>query len=91
MKRSIKIAARVIAFAIAAEAAFSDPIGSKDSRIVMIVASRDFTDEEYYDTRLVFDQSHAEVKVYSLDGMAATSHNGRNLAVDGALTNIRLD
>jgi protease I len=56
-----------------------------DSLIVMVVAQGDFTDREYFETRMVFDQHKATVAVASVAKGFATSHEGVNIKVDIAI------
>jgi deglycase len=60
-------------------------------RIVMIVAPKDFTDQEYADPRAVFDASGALVSVASKGRGAAVSHTGVALRIDKAIAEISLD
>ncbi len=60
-------------------------------RIVMVVAPKDFTDQEYADPRAVFEKAGALVRVASTSRSAAVSHNGESLAVDLAVGEIELD
>lgn len=57
----------------------------------MIVAPRDFTDQEYADPRAIFDAQGAVVRVASTNQEAAISRNGVKLRVDQAVTAIGLD
>ena len=57
-------------------------------RIVMVVADKDFTDHEYFDTRAVFDRVGAKVLVCSPSGTLAVSHNGRQLPVDSRIESV---
>lgn len=52
------------------------------ARIAMVVADSDFPDEEYFETRAVFEREGAKVTVCSPRGTMAVSHNGQQLAVD---------
>ena len=60
-------------------------------RIVMVVAPKDFTDQEYTDPRAVFDAGGALVRVASTSRGSAVSHNGTTLTVDEAISDITLD
>jgi deglycase len=60
-------------------------------RIVMVVAPKDFTDQEYADPRAVFDASAALVSVASKGRGAAVSHSGAALRIDKAIAEISLD
>jgi protease I len=67
----------------------------KESRsrpqIVMVVAPKDFTDQEYADPRAVFDNAGAVVRVASLGRETAIGHGGTRLRVDQAIREITLD
>ncbi len=59
--------------------------------IVMIVAPKDFTDQEYFDPRKVFENAGARVRVASTTTRPAVSHNLAKVRVDQAISDIRLD
>ena len=61
------------------------------ARIVMIVAPKDFTDQEYADPRTVFEAFGALVCVASSGKDAAVSHNGATLKIDKAIAEIAPD
>ena len=92
MKRllqSVSLLALVLAVLDPALAASKE--SGQHPRIVMVVAPKDFTDQEYADPRAVFEKMGADVRVACTSKEAAISHNGTRLRVDQATGEIRLD
>lgn len=54
-------------------------------RILMIVAPEDFTEQEYFETRRIFDQAKAKVTVASIEKGIALGHDGARIKVDAAI------
>jgi len=69
-------------FAVLCTTAASAAGTVKGPRIAMVIAPRDFTDQEYADPRSVFDKAGATVRVASTTRGTATGHDGANVQVD---------
>jgi protease I len=78
-------------FASAVQAFAGSNENQSTVRIVMIVAPKDFTDQEYFDLRKVFENAGARVRVASTTTQPAVSHNLAKVRVDQAIPDIRLD
>jgi len=82
----------MLAMAWAAPRAFT---ASNDTpshpRIVMIIAPRDFTDQEYFEPRAIFEKAGAKIKVASTSAETAISHASAKVKVDQAIADIKLD
>ncbi len=59
--------------------------GASFPLVVMVVAPNDFTDQEYFETRRIFDQAKAKVTVASIEKGVALSHDGARIKVDAAI------
>lgn len=57
----------------------------------MIIAPKDFTDQEYYDPREVFEKVGAIVKVASITTQTAISHASAKVKVDQAIADVKLE
>jgi len=51
-------------------------VGAQTFRIVMVVATKDFTDQEYLEPRTVFEKADAAIVLCSTSTLPAISHNG---------------
>ncbi len=72
------------------EAAKNRPMNKQaNPKIVMVVAPRDFRDEEYFQPRQVFDQAGFEVTVASIQGGQAISAAGKTIAIDKTVSEIK--
>jgi protease I len=60
-------------------------------RIVMIIAPKDFTDQEYFEPRAIFEKAGANIKVASISTEPATSHASAKVKVDQAIADVKLD
>jgi protease I len=78
-------------FASAVQAFAGSNENQSTVRIVMIVAPKDFTDQEYFDLRKVFENAGARVRVASTTTQPAVSQNLAKVRVDQAIPDIRLD
>jgi protease I len=83
------LTAAMIASAVQAFAGSNE--NQRAARIVMIIAPKDFTDQEYFDPRKVFENAGASVRVASTTIQPAVSHNLAKVRVDQAISDIRLD
>ena len=57
----------------------------------MVIASKDFADQEYFDQRAIFNGGGALVIVASVGSEGAISHDLANVRVDVALADLRLE
>ncbi len=58
---------------------------ASSSLVVMVVAPNDFTNQEYFETRKIFDKAKAKVTVASIEKGVAPSHDGARIKVDAAI------
>ncbi len=77
--------------AAAAQAFAGSNAKQNPPRIVMIVAPKDFTDQEYFDPRAVFEKAGARVKVASTSTQTAVGHNLAKVEIDLAIAEIGID
>jgi protease I len=61
------------------------------AQIVMVVAQADFTDQEYFETKRIFDKAKVRVAVASIEKGFATSHDGARIWVDTAINKLTPD
>jgi protease I len=57
-------------------------------RVLLVVSPKDFTDKEYFDTKAVFLKAQADILVASTEQGLATSHEGRRIRVDTAISSL---
>ena len=62
----------------------------QNARVAMVIAPKDFTDQEYFDQRAIFDGGGALVYGASVGIEAVISHDLANVRVDMALADLRL-
>ena len=83
------------AFLLTMAAVLPTPIDAapkiQNARVAMVVAPKDFTDQEYFDQRAIFNGGGALVIVASVGREAAISHDLANVRVDMALADLRLE